>query len=707
MKHHINISYKMLISKKNNSEVLMMYRLGVDTGGTNTDVVLANIQTGKMSYAKTLTTPKQLLEGINIGIGKIINQEDIDKKKIKELIYGTTIVVNMIAEKENVATALITTKGFRDVLEIGRAYRSKNIYDIHIEKPEPLVKRNLRFEVSERINFLGEVLNPLDEQEVIDIVNKLKVKNIKAIAVCLIHSYANPKHELQIKEIIQREWPEVYVSISTDIIPQFREYERTSTTVINAFMMPNIASHIIDFKNEMQRSEIDANCYMMQGNAGVMTFDIALEKPVSVSESGPIAGVIAANYMSELIGVKNIITFDMGGTSCDVSLIQDNVMKFTTENNIEGYPISIPTVDLNFIGAGGGSIAWCDSGGALKVGPQSAGADPGPVCYGKGGQSPTVTDANLVTGRIRPEIFKDNMDNAVERSEEVIKTHIADSLDINTIKAAEGIIDVVNSNMIRAIKSVSVEKGYNPKEFTLVAFGGAGGLHAGQIAEELEIPKVIIPYSPGTFSALGMVLSDIKSDHVHSKLLTKEQINTTFLNEVYLNLDKQGIDELEKQDVSEQNRILIRTCDMRYFGQAFEISVPVPHKSLIEKDIDNIIEMFHKLHEQTYGHSMRKDPIEFVNYRVSAIGTFAKSNLINDTEQTKPTKQSKKSNDVAVFDGKKYNISVVNRSSLMVGDKITGPSVIEEMGATTVIYPNHIAEIDKLKNIIIYTNINK
>ncbi len=683
-----------------------MFRIGIDTGGTNTDVVLTNVDTGKVYYTKTPTTPKELLKGINKGINKIVNEFNVKPQEIKELIYGTTIVVNMIAQKESEATALITTKGFKDVLEIGRAYRSENIYDINMEKPEPLVKRNLRFEVSERMNFLGQELEPVNEQEVIEIINLLKEKNIRAIAVCLMHSYANPEHELQIKEIINREWPEVYVSTSSEIIPQFREYERTSTTVINAYMMPNMASHIVDFKKEMKNSRINANCYMMQGNAGIMTFDAALEKPVSVSESGPIAGIIAANYISQLIGEKNIITLDMGGTSCDVALIQNNIMKFTTENSVEGYPVSIPTADLSFIGAGGGSIAWCDEGGALKVGPKSAGADPGPVCYGKGGVLPTVTDANLVTGRIRPEIFEENLDNAMEKTKEAVKRYIADPLNIDTVHAAEGVIDVVNSNMIRAIKFVSVQKGYDPREFTLVAYGGAGGLHAGKLAEDLEIPKVIVPYSPGTFCAVGLVLSDIKCDCVHSRLLTKEQINTDILNEVYARLDKQGVDELEKQDVPVENRVLIRTCDMRYFGQAFEISVPLPSKVIESQDIEDMIDKFHSLHEQAYGHCMKEDPIEFVNYRVSAVGTFPKPDLINSAKEIKIKGEKKQIYGTAVFNGKEYKVPVINRDSLETGEKIIGPAIIAEMGATTVVYPNHTAEIDELKNIVMYTNIN-
>lgn len=684
-----------------------MYRIGIDTGGTNTDIVLTDVDTGRVFYTKTPTTPKELLVGINNGIDKIVKQCGISHKSIKELVYGTTIVVNMIAQKESEATALITTKGFRDVLEIGRAYRSENIYDINMEKPTPLVKRNLRFEVTERMNFLGEVLETVNEDEVIKVVNELKEKKVRAIAVCLMHSYANPEHERKIKEIIKREWADVFVSVSSDIIPQFREYERTSTTVINAYMMPNMASHIMEFKREMDENEIDANCYMMQGNAGIMTFDAALQKPVSVSESGPIAGIIAANYMSKIIGEKNIITLDMGGTSADVALIQDNIMRFTTENSVEGYPISIPTVDLSFIGAGGGSIAWCDAGGALKVGPMSAGADPGPICYGKGGIKPTVTDANLVLGRIRPEIFEENLENAMGKTEAGIKEYVANPLKLDIEKAAEGIIDVVNSNMLRAIKFVSVQKGYDPREFTLVAFGGAGGLHAGKLAEDLEIPKVIVPYSPGTFCALGLVLSDIKSDKVHTRLLTREQIEPEFLNKVYSKLVSEGIAELDKQDVDEDKRMLVWTCDMRYFGQAFELSVPVPHKELDDNDIESLVDSFHKLHEQAYGHCMKEDPIEFVNYRVSAIGTFNKPDLLENAKNISFTGEKDRSNGTAVFDGKEYPVLIINRDSLEIGEKVEGPAIIAEMGATTVLYPNHTAEIDHMRNIIMYTNMDK
>lgn len=683
-----------------------MYRIGVDTGGTNTDVVLTNINTGEIYSTKTPTTPKNLIEGIKNGIDKIVSISDISTKEIEEFIYGTTIVVNMIAQKQLQGTALITTKGFRDVLEIGRAYRSENIYDIFMDKPEPLVPRNLRFEITERMNFKGEVLERLREEEVIEVINKMKKQNIKSVAVCLLHSYANSAHEKRIKEIINKEWPEVYVSISSEINPQFREYERTSTTVINAFMMPNMDSHLVELKKNLEKNDINSECYIMQGNAGAMTFNTALSKPVSVSDSGPIAGIIAANYIAKLSGFNNLITLDMGGTSCDVSLIQNNNIKFTTENSVEGYPISIPTVDLDFIGAGGGSIAWYDGGGALKVGPISAGADPGPVCYGKGGKKPTVTDANLITGKIRPEIFMENVSTIIEDTKKSVEENIANPLNMSIADASEGILEVVNSNMIRAIKLVSVQKGYDPRKFTLFAFGGAGGLHAAKLAEELEIPKVVIPYSPGTFSALGLVLADIRHDYVHTKLLTREQVTAAELNNIYRDLENQGIEGLEKERVPEENRLLVRTCDIRYFGQAFELSVSIPTGDLKEDDVEIIAERFHKLHEQIYGHAMREDPIEFVNYRVSAVGQLRKPNLLEISESKKWRTDSNVFNKKvgkAVFNGKEYDVDIYHRDSLDEGVHIEGPAIIGEMGATVVVYPGQIATVDRLRNIIIHT----
>lgn len=685
-----------------------MFRIGIDTGGTNTDVVMVNVDSGELFSTKTPTTPRDLLDGIGEGIERITSIAVTSPDVIEELIYGTTIVVNMIAQKESEATALITTRGFKDVLEIGRASRDENIYDIQMEKPEPLIGRSLRFEVNERVNFKGEIIEPLDETEVRDLVKEIKGLDIRAIAVCLLHSYANPLHEKMIKEIIFQEWPDVYVSISSEINPQFREYERTSTAVINAFMQPNMASHLSAFENMMASSSSSPRLYIMQGNAGIVGFRSAIEKPVSVSDSGPIAGIIAANYLGSITGIPNIITLDMGGTSCDVSLIRNNTFQFSTARSVEGYPINLPSVDLNFIGAGGGSLAWYDEGGALKVGPKSAGALPGPVCYRRGGTQPTVTDANLVTGRIRPEIFLEKLDEeTLSFTRQALKEKIAEPLRLDLMQAAEGILQIVNSNMIRAIKVISVERGHDPRDFTLMAFGGAGPLHAARLAEELEIPRVLIPYSPGTFSALGLVLADIKYDYVQTRIQKQDQIDFDSLSGIYRDLELQGVRDLESENVPEERRLFVRTCDMRYFGQAFELTIPVPEGDLSPGHVKEAVERFHQQHLQIYGHCMKDDAVEFVNYRVSAVGTMRKPNLGEKKKWETGSSRAETFETRTIFDGEEIVTPVFDRNSLEEGQSIDGPAIIGEMGSTIVVYPGQKAHVDALKNIVIYTSLGK
>lgn len=682
-----------------------MYRLGIDTGGTNTDLVLTNMENGEVFSMKTATTTNHLIEGIFKGIEKISSLANMESKEIKELIYGTTIVVNMIAQKENEDVALITTRGFKDVLEIGRAWRDQNIYNNFMDKAVPLVPRELRFEITERMNFNGEVLEDIQMDQLNGLVRELKMKNIRSVGVCFLHSYRNPKHERMVKEYLEDHLPEVYVSISSDIISQFREYERTSTTVINAYMMPNMVSHLEEFTNEMSKRDIRSTNYMMNANAGVMSFNSAIEKPVTVSDSGPIGGIIAANYLGQQMGEHNLITFDMGGTSCDVSLIKDNHIHFRTDSYIEGFPISIPTVDLEYIGAGGGSMAWCDQGGVLKVGPKSAGAYPGPVCYQRGGTEPTVTDANLVLGRIRPEIFLEDLSDVMEQTKKAIYEKIALPLGLDLYEAAEGIIDVVNANMLRAIKLVSVLRGHNPSEFSLVSFGGAGGLHATKLARELEIPKVIVPYSPGTFAAMGQTLADVKHDFVYTSIQNIKRLDKAEFNRIFSNLEQSGTDQLAKEMVSSEKQILVRSCDVRYVGQAFELNIQLPSDNLREVDIMNMANRFHELHESMYGHSLREDEVEVVNFRVSAIGKIDKVKL-NFGIRTGNNHVDIRYGEVS-FDGKAYHVPIYDRSQLEPGYEIIGPAIIGEMGATTVIYPEQSAIIDRFLSIIVNTQIRK
>lgn len=681
-----------------------MYRIGIDTGGTNTDIVLVDLDTGELYSTKTPTTTGALLDGIKKGIRKASDIAGIDSGEIGELVYGTTIVVNMIAQKESEATGLVTTKGFRDVLEIGRAFRDRNIYDFFLDKPEPLVPRDLRFEVTERIDFQGNVLTPLDPEEVRRVLHELVSRNVTSLGVCLLHAYANPVHEQIIGRIAQEEFPHLFVTLSSEINPQFREYERTSTTVINAYMMPNMVSHLMEFEKKTAAEKMTPRLFIMQGNAGVMTFQAAHKKPVHVANSGPIAGIIAANHLGKLTGLANLITLDMGGTSCDVSLIQENTLKFAMNSDVEGYPISVPTVDLSYIGAGGGSLAWIDGGGALKVGPKSAGAYPGPVCYRRGGTLPTVTDANFITGRIRPEVFLEDLTGVHEETQQAIGRHIAGPLGMEIREAAEGILQVVNSNMIRAIKLVSVERGHDPRDFTLVAFGGAGGLHGGKLAEELEIPRVLVPYSPGTFSALGLTLADLKHDYVHTRLATEDMIDLESLTEIYRTLECEGMAGLEREGIALEDRVLLRTCDIRYFGQAYELSISVPSGALGRKEFGNVVEHFHALHERIYGHSMREDPLEFVNYRVSALGITRKP-LLGEMRSWKTGVPSFAPFAAkAFFDGRERDVTVFDRNTLEPGTIVEGPAVIGEMGGTIVVYPNQKASVDRLRNVLIHTN---
>lgn len=678
-----------------------MYKVGIDTGGTHTDVILANVETGEAFSTKVSTTP-DLIEGVSKGISQILSIAGRPPEDIRELIYGTTIVVNMIAQRQLGHTALITTRGFRDVLEIGRAFREKNIYDIQMEKSECLIHRYLRYEVTERVDFRGQVLTPLEPDEVRQVVREMKDNGVRAVAVCFLHAYINPTHEQAVRGIIAQEYPQAYVSLSSEVNPQFREYERTSTTAINAAMMPNMVSHLGEFKTQISQKRISAACYVMQANAGVASFDAFVARPVFAANSGPIAGIISSNELARYMGIPNLITFDMGGTSTDVCLVQSNTIKFSTNNKVEGYPISIPAVELSFIGAGGGSVAWLDPGGALKVGPMSQGAYPGPVCYRRGGTKPTVTDANLIVGRIRPEMFLHNLEDAADLSRQAVQEQIAGPLKIDLLEASEGILQVVNSNMIRAIRNVSVEKGYDPRDFALIAFGGAGPIHAGKLAEELEIPTVVVPFSPGTFSALGLLMADVKYDFVHTTLLDEDRVTAGRLNDIFAELELRGSRTLEKEHIPPEDRLLMRSCDIRYYGQSFELNVPMPSGLLDDSEIGRIRERFHDTHRRIYGHAM-PEPLEFVNYRVSAIGQLRKFRFREKQPWETQPKQLKDRSARVIFDGKSYEAPVYERTSIETGFRTTGPAVICEMGSTTVVYPGQTAHVDHLKNILIHT----
>ena len=677
----------------------MGYSLGIDTGGTHTDLILIDRATGRAWTAKVSTTPADPLQGILRGIDRVLAASGTDMGQLDELVYGTTIVTNMLVQHQAVRTGLITTRGFRDVLEIGRAYRVGNIYDIQIERQPPLVPRDLRMEVTERVDFQGGVIQPLDEAGCRAVVRALKARGVTSIAVCFLHSYINPEHERQARAILAEDYPEAHVSLSVDINPVFREYERTSTTVVNAYVTPRMVEHLDEFERQAAVRGLPGRLYTMQANGGRATFRAARERPVYVTNSGPIAGAIAGAYVASLAGCPNAITLDMGGTSCDVSLIEKYAPRYAAESKVEGYPVQIPTIDLNIVGAGGGSVAWLDRGGSLRVGPQSAGADPGPVCYRMGGTQPTVTDANLVTGRLNPNYFLGgDMRLDVEAAETAIHDCIARPLGMTTLEAARGILEVANATMIRAIKLVSVERGYDPRDFALIAFGGAGPLHATRLAEELEIPVVIVPRYPGNTSALGLVLADVRHDYVATRIQCLDAVDPDLAEAAFLELETQAQAQLAREGIPVERRRLARSCDMRYFGQAYELNIPVQGAVQSGEDIKRIGASFHTAHRQTYGHAMEGDPVDVVNYRVSAIGL---SHGLEWSETSKSGQDAIKDRREVYFDGGFKLCSIYERRVLNPGQQVEGPAVIEQVGSTTVLSAAHTASVDKYGNLVI------
>jgi N-methylhydantoinase A len=501
----------------------MAYRLGVDIGGTFTDATLLDEETGALRIGKVPSTPKDPSIGFIEATDAILKEGSVLPDDVTYIVHGTTVATNAIIEGTVARTGFITTDGYRDMLEIARQIRP-SLYDLQFQKPKPLVPRYLCFGVPERLDAQGQVLTPFDKEAARRIATRLKEEEVESIAVCLLHAYVNPAHEQQLGNTLSEIVPDVVVSLSSEVAPEFREYYRASTTVINAAIRPVVARYLDRIQDRLQHKGFAAELLLMQSGGGVFTFAEASRKPVFMVESGPAAGVISAAHLGDTLGHKEIISFDMGGTTAKVGLIQNGSPRITKEYEVDvaagagsqrggGYPIRTPVIDLVEIGAGGGSIAWVDSGGVLRVGPQSAGADPGPACYGQGGTEPTITDANLVLGRLQPDLFlAGRMRLDVNAARQAIKEKCAQPLGMDVVEAAYGIVEIANAAMVNALRLVSVQRGYDPREFVLVAFGGAGPVHANRLAAETEMPTLIVPMSPGTFSALGLLVTDLKHD---------------------------------------------------------------------------------------------------------------------------------------------------------------------------------------------------
>jgi len=683
-------------------------RIGIDVGGTFTDTVLVDEKSGKFFYTKTPTTHNDLADGVMKGLDEILEISGASKDEIDYIIHGTTIGTNAVVEGKGAKVGLITTSGFEDVLEIRRVARPKEAaFDFGADNPPPLVPRYLRRGVVERIDSKGQVVVPLNEASVAEAIEYFKGQQVEAIVVALLFSFLNDSHEKKVAEICNKSLPAVPVSISSEICPEFREYERTSTTVMNGYLGPVIEKYMDNLTGRIKKRYGDVTLHIMQSNGGAMTAEVAKSHASQLINSGPAGGAIATAFISRLTGNEMAVGADMGGTTFDISIIDKNLPKTTTWGGVTNYPIKLQMIDLRTIGAGGGSIAWVDEGGALNVGPQSAGSNPGPACYGWGGTLPTVSDANLTLGRLNPNYFLGGkLPLYPEKAEKAIKEHVAERMGLSLEEAALGIIKIVDANMAKGISGVSVERGYDLREFALITMGGAAALHAANIARELNMAKVVVPPMSGNFSAVGLVIADIQHDYVRTIAKKEYDIDPADLLNNFKEMENEGIRQLIEEKVTRENIEITWSADLRYEGQSWELNTPIEAVEVLgEQEMQKIINDFHHLHQQVYSYSETNEVVEFVNIRVRVIGKNPTLTLKPDSNGAHTPEAAKKEiRDVYFNDIGWQKIPIFERESLQPGALISGPCVVEEAISTTLIPPAFRATIDKYKNILIDYN---
>ncbi|MCH2529510.1 MAG: hydantoinase/oxoprolinase family protein [Dehalococcoidia bacterium] len=683
-------------------------RVGADIGGTFTDLVMLRSD-GNYSVQKVPSTVEDFSRGIVEGLDAFLSDNKLNSDLISEIIHGTTVATNAILENQGARTALVTTRGFRDVLEF-RRLRFPDLFSLDYTPPKPLVQRRHRFEVIERIMPDGSVRQPLDDVSVESVLDKLEQLQPEAIAICLLHSYANPIHERKVVEAVKNRFPNLYVSGSIDVLPEIREYERTSTTVINSYIGPIVDNYLESMQKRLDHANMAVPISIMQSNGGVMSYAAARRSPARIIESGPAAGVVEAIRLADRIGLKDVITFDMGGTTAKASLIEQGKPSLTTEYEVgagiqlsnrlvkgRGHALKLPVIDIAEVGAGGGSIVRVDPGGSLRVGPQSAGAKPGPACYSQGGTEATVTDANVVLGYINPtSIAGGTVSVNSEAAKVALNRSAAEHLKLETNDAAYGVYAVANTTMIRAIKSVTTYRGRDPREFTLMAFGGSGPLHAAEMARSLGIRQIIVPASPGVFSALGLL--EALPEYGFSRTMITDPINEggdKIIN-AFNELESSSIERLRSEDLG-QDVIgsWSRTADLRYRGQAYELTVNANARP--DDDLANfIVERFHIEHERTYGRRASDEPVDLVTirstYRIDSDRIVPKS--VNESEDKKPPRNA--------YFGKQHGwmlTPVIDRGRLTTS-VTSGPLIIEEYDSTTLVPPDTSVHIDQTGNII-------
>jgi len=673
------------------------FRVGVDVGGTNTDICAINEKTGDLIYYKLPSTIKDQAIAIENGIKIISSNGKFSPSSVSRFVHGTTVATNCILEGKGAKMALITTKGFKDLLEIGRQKRP-DLYDLQVDKKKPLVPRNLRYEIKERIDYQGKVVEELDFEEIMTLLHELKEKEIESIAVLFLNSFVSTKNEEKIKQLIKRKMPNVFLSISSEVSNQFREYERLCAVVINSYVGPKMKKYLNNMEYILSELGIK-KIYINHSNGGIMSIKEASKFSVKTALSGPAAGVIGAESLTKLINCSHAITIDVGGTSTDISLIINGESLAKKDKEISGYPVRIPSLDITTIGAGGGSVARVDSGGILKVGPESAGASPGPACYGIGGIKATITDARVVLGHLnqkallggRLPIYYKNSTKSIRK--------IADKINMNLYETAEGVILVNNSNIIRGIKRVIVERGYGSGEFNLVAFGGAGPLCAAELMKELNISKVIIPRVPGLLAAYGLLVENIKKDFVRTKVINLNEVDFSLIIKIFNQIEKKAKESFDSEDIPVKNRIVIKSLDMRYKGQNYEVTVNYSDNKI--KNIESLKEVFYKEYRRLYTYSY-DEPILIINFNLTVIGLIQKPKIQKGiVVQSRNSPKALIGERRAYFNGNFTLTSIYNRELLFPGNLVTGPAIIEQMDSTTIIPPGQKGTIDEYYNIII------
>jgi N-methylhydantoinase A len=674
----------------------MAWRIGVDSGGTFTDICLFDDQSGAVAVWKVPSTPSDPSVGIAAGVAESIRRVDATPAAVTYFGHGTTVATNALIQHRGARTGLITTDGFRDLLEIGRQKRP-DLYDIQADKPPVLVTRDLRLEVSERVRHDGTIERPLDETAVRAAVRRLRDAGVEAVAVCFLYGFVAGGHEAMVARILAEDFPEAFACMSHDVAPEFREFERMSTAVVNAYLGPIMQTYIHRLAGRLAGLGLIAPPHLTQSNGGVISFDQAARLPVRTVLSGPSTGVVGAREVGRQAGFSELITFDMGGTSTDVALLSDGECRMASEAVVHGYPIKAPMLDIHTVGAGGGSIAYVDTGGLLKVGPRSAGADPGPVCYGLGAAEPTVTDANIVLGTLNPvSLLGGRMNVRHDLALQAI-TGLSAQLGLDPMQTAQGIISVVTANMARAIRVISVQRGYDPRDYTLVAFGGAGPLHAARLARELDIGRVLVPVSPGILCAMGLLLTDLRTDFAATRLTLLDPAAWPVLEELFATLTARADAWFDAEAIPPEARRIVRTVDMRYAGQNYELPIGLADGAGAQEAA------FATAHRRLYGFAADGEPVQLVTFRVEASAIVPKATLTAHPNAGPDAAGAIIGNrPVWMPESRGFvDCAIHDRTRLRPGNVVTGPAVIEQMDATTVVLPGMIARVEPYLNLIL------